>query len=208
MNATIRLLLLVAALPASAQTFVSPDQLEGFAAAADSARVTREKFSPAPVDPEPVRILRDRLVRNGEQVEMPGAIGNVYMRLGAPDAGGHYENLQINLVEIPAEYAEAPSENMVRRAVMTRYFSHLEATVESWSVNPKTGEGSLEVWVYRVGLGGTLQSVERRTAPVAAGAPVEAKADFVRMAPSDRGVQERWRALSKRLLTLGRSVVI
>lgn len=211
MNATLSLLVLALALPASAQTFVSPDQADGLEAAAKSARTLREKLTPAAVDPKPVKALTDRLFKDGEQVEMEQGIGNIYTRIGKPDAKGRFKNLQANLVEIPAELAEAPSDSMFRQAVMRRYFSHLEATSESWEVDPETGKGTVHVWVYRVGLEGRLLSVEHQIAPVEPGedgqaAPVEEKARSYRMSPSDPSVQRRWKRLTKELLTLGRVV--
>lgn len=211
MNATHSLLVLALALPASAQTFVSADQADGLAAAAKSARTLREKLTPAAVDPKPVKSLTDRLVKDGEQIEMEQGIGNIYTRVGRPDANGRFRNIQANLVEIPAELAEAPSDSMFRQAVMRRYFSHLEATSESWEVDPKTGKGTVHVWIYRVGLEGTLMSVVHQIAPVEPGAdgqagPVEEKARSYRLAPSDPSVQRRWKALSRELMTLGRVV--
>lgn len=211
MNATLSLLVLALALPASAQTFVSADQADGLAAAVKSARTLREKLTPAAVDPRPVKSLTDRLVKNGEQIEMEQGIGNIYTRVGKPDANGRFRNIQANLVEIPAELAEAPSGSMFRQAVMRRYFSHLEATSESWEVDPETGRGTVHVWTYRVGLEGTLMSVVHQIAPVEPGAdgqvgPVEEKARSYRLAPSDPSVQRRWKALTKELLTLGRVV--
>ena len=211
MNATLSLLVLALALPASAQTFVSADQADGLAAAARSARTLREKLTPAAVDPKPVRSLTDRLVKDGEQIEMEQGIGNIYTRVGKPDAQGRFKNIQANLVEIPAELAEVPSDSMFRQAVMRRYFSHLEATSESWEVDPKTGKGTVHVWIYRVGLEGTLMSVVHKIAPVEQGpdgqvGPIEEKARSYRLAPSDPSVQRRWKALSKELMTLGRVV--
>lgn len=211
MNATLSLLVLALALPAAAQTFVSADQADGLEAAAKSARTLREKLTPAAVDPKPVKALTDRLFKDGEQVEMEQGIGNIYTRIGRPDAKGRFKNLQANLVEIPAELAEAPSDSMFRQTVMRRYFSHLEATSESWEVDPETGKGTVHVWVYRVGLEGRLLSVEHQIAPVEPGedgqaAPVEEKARSYRMAPSDPSVQRRWKRLAKELLTLGRVV--
>jgi len=206
MNATLSLLVLALALPASAQTFVSPGQADDLAAAARSTRTLRDKLHP-----KPVKALTDRLVKDGEQVEMEEGIGNIYTRIGKPDANGRFKNLQANLVEIPAELAEAPSDSMFRQAVMRRYFSHLEATSESWEVDPKTGKGKVHVWIYRVGLEGRLMSVEHQIAPVEPDAdgqvsPVESKARSYRMAPSDPSVQRRWKALTKELMTLGRVV--
>lgn len=211
MNATLSLLVLVLAWPASAQTFVSPDQAAGLAAAARSARTLREKLTPAAVDPKPVKALTDRLFKDGEQVEMEQGIGNIYTRIGKPDAKGRFKNLQANLVEIPAELAEAPGDSMFRQAVMRRYFSHLEATSESWEVDRETGKGTVHVWVYRVGLEGRLLSVEHQIAPVEPGedgqvSPIEEKARSYRMSPSDPSVQRRWKRLTKELLTLGRVV--
>lgn len=211
MNAALSLLLLALALPASAQTFVTPEQADGIAAAAKSARAMREKLAPAAVDPKPVEALADRLFKDGEQVEMEEGIGNIYTRVGRPDAKGRFKNLQANLVEIPAELAEAPGDSMFRQAVMRRHFSHLEATSESWEVDPKTGKGKVHVWIYKVALEGRLMSVEHQIAPVEPGpdgeaAPVEAKARSCRMSPSDPSVQRRWKALAKELLTLGRVV--
>jgi hypothetical protein len=211
MNATLPLLVLALALPASAQTFVSADQADGLAAAAKSARTLREKLTPAAVDPKPVKSLTDRLVKDGEQIEMEQGIGNIYTRVGKPDAQGRFKNIQANLVEIPAELAEAPNDSMFRQAVMRRYFSHLEATSESWDVDPKTGKGTVHVWTYRVGLEGTLMSVVHQIAPVEPGpdgqvGPVEEKARSYRLAPSDPSVQRRWKSFSKELMTLGRVV--
>jgi hypothetical protein len=209
MNAT--LLILALALPASAQNFVSADQADDIAAASRSARTLGAKLRPAAVDPRPVKALTDRLVKDGEQVEMEQGIGNIYTRIGKPDANGRFKNLQANLVEIPAELAEAPKDSMFRQTVMRRYFSHLEATSESWEVDPKTGKGKVHVWIYRVGLEGALMSVEHQIAPVEPGAdgqaaPVEEKARSYRLSPSDPSVQRRWKALTKELLTLGRVV--
>ncbi len=211
MNITPALLVLALALPAAAQTFVSADQAEDFAAAGRSARTLREKLRPAAVDPAPVKSLTDRLVKDGEQVEMEEGIGNIYTRIGKPDANGRFKNLQANLVEIPAELAETPDDTMFRQAVLRRYFSHLEATSENWEVNPKTGKGTVHVWIYRVGLEGRLMSVEHQIAPVVPGEdgqafPVEAKARSYRLSPSDPSVQRRWKALTKELMTLGRVV--
>ncbi len=211
MNATLSLLVLALALPASAQTFVSAGQADDLASAARSTRSLREKLTPAPVDPKPVKALTDRLFKDGEQVEMEQGIGNIYTRIGRPDANGRFKNLQANLVEIPAELAEAPSDSMFRQAVMRRYFSHLEATSESWEVDPKTGRGKVHVWLYKVSLDGRLVSVEHQIAPVEPDAdgqvaPVESKARSYRMAPSDPSVQRRWKALTKELMTLGRVV--
>ena len=163
------------------------------------------------MDPKPVKALTDRLFKDGEQVEMEQGIGNIYTRIGRPDANGRFKNLQANLVEIPAELAEAPSDSMFRQAVMRRYFSHLEATSESWEVDPKTGRGKVHVWLYKVSLDGRLVSVEHQIAPVEPDAdgqvaPVESKARSYRMAPSDPSVQRRWKALTKELMTLGRVV--
>lgn len=213
MNATLSLLVLALALPASAQTFVSADQADGLAAAARSARTLRETLAPAPaaVDPKPVKALTDRLAKDGEQIEMEQGIANLYTRTGKPDARGRFRNIQANLVEIPAELSEAPGDSMFRQAVIRRYFSHLEATRESWEVDPKTGKGTVHVWTYRVGLEGVLMSVVHEIAPVEPGAdgqavPVEEKARSYRLSPSDPSVQRRWKELTKELLTLGRVV--
>ena len=211
MNATLSLLVLALAFPASAQTLVTARHADALATAARSTRSLREKLTPAPVDPKPVKALTDRLFKDGEQVEMEQGIGNIYTRIGRPDANGRFKNLQANLVEIPAELAEAPSDSMFRQAVMRRYFSHLEATSESWEVDPKTGRGKVHVWLYKVSLDGRLVSVEHQIAPVEPDAdgqvaPVESKARSYRMAPSDPSVQRRWKALTKELMTLGRVV--
>lgn len=211
MNPALFLLALLLAWPVSAQNFVTPDQADEIAATSKSAKSLSRKLAPAPVDPKPVKALTDRLVKSGEQVEMEQGLGNVFTRIGKPDANGRFKNLQANLVEIPAELAEAPSDSMFRQAVIRRYFSHLEATSESWEVSPKTGKGTVHVWIFRVGLEGKLLSVEHQMAPVTRGAdgqdaPVEAKARSYRLSPSDPSVQRRWKALSKELLTLGRVV--
>lgn len=210
MKPTLALLALALALPASAQ-LLSTEQSEGLAAASRSVRAMRDKLTPAAVDPKPVKALTDRLVRDGEQVEMEQGLGNVYTRIGRPDANGRFKNLQANLVEVPAELAEAPADSMFRQAVMRRYFSHLEATSESWEVDPKTGKGAVHVWIYKVALEGRLLSVEHQVAPVEPDAdgqasPVEGKARSYRMSPSDPSVQRRWKALTKELMTLGRVV--
>ncbi|MBI2387030.1 MAG: hypothetical protein HYV14_13640 [Elusimicrobia bacterium] len=211
MKAAFPLLALVLAVPAFAQDFVSSDHADGIAAAAKSARTLRDKLTPAPVDPRPVKALTDRLIKDGEQVEMEQGIGNIYTRVGRPDANGRFKSLQANLVEIPAELTETPDDSMFRQVVMRRYFSHLEATSESWEVDPKTGKGKVRVWIYKVSLDGRLMSVEHQIAPVEPGedgqaAPVEAKARSYRLSPSDPSVQRRWKAMTKELLTLGRVV--
>lgn len=211
MNVILAFVVLALALPVCAQTFVSADQADGLAAAARSARTLREKLMPATVDPKPVKTLTDRLVNDGEQIEMEQGSGNVYMRIGKPDARGRFKNVQVNLVEISAEFAQTPSDSMFRQAVLRRYFSHLEATSESWEVHPQTGKGTVHIWIYEVGLEGKLMSVEHQIAPVEPGSdgqavPVEQKARSYRLSPSDPSVQRRWKAFTKELLTLGRVV--
>ncbi len=211
MKAHLPLLALALAVPASAQIIVTADQVEAVQAAAARSRALSEKLRPAPVDPKPVQALFDKLSKEGEQIEMEEGIGNTLTRLGKPDANGRFKNLQANLVEIPAELAEAPNDSMFRQAVMRRYFSHLEATSESWEVDPKTGRGKVHVWVYRVGLDGKITSVEHQIAPVEPGAdgqasPVESKARSYRLSPSDPSVQRHWRRMTKELMTLGRLV--
>ena len=103
-------------------------------------------------------------------------------------------------MEIPAELAEAPSDSMFRQAVMRRYFSHLEATSESWEVNPRTGKGKVHAWIYRVALDGKLMSVEHQIAPVEPGedgqaSPIEEKARSYRLSPSDPSVLRRWKRM-------------
>ena len=211
MKSYLPLLLLALALPAAAQTFVTSDQADELDAATGRANSLRRKLMPSAVDPKPVKSLFDKLAKDGEQIEMEEGIGNTLTRLGKPDAKGRFKNLQANLVEIPAELAEAPSDSMFRQAVMRRYFSHLEATSESWEVNPRTGKGKVHVWIYRVALDGTLMSVEHQIAPVEPGedgqaSPIEEKARSYRLSPSDPSVQRRWKRMAKELLTLGRVV--
>lgn len=205
------LLALTLAASASAQSFVSPGDADDLSAATTRASSLRRRLIPASVDPAPVKSLFDKLAKDGEQIEMEEGIGNTLTRLGKPDAKGRFKNVQANLVEIPAELAEAPSDSMFRQAVMRRYFSHLEATSESWEVDPATGKGKIHVWIYRVGLEGKLMSVEHQIAPVETGpdglsSPVEAKVRSYRLAPSDPSVQRRWKNLTKELLALGRVV--
>lgn len=204
-------LALALAVPATAQIVVSVEQADAIEAATARARTLGEKLRPAAVDPKPVKALFDKLAKDGEQIEMEQGLGNTLTRLGKPDAKGRFKNVQANLVEIPAELAEAPSDSMFRQAVMRRYFSHLEATSESWEVDPDTGKGKVHVWIYRVSLDGVLRSVEHQIAPVAPDAdgqatPIEAKARSYRLSPSDPSVQRRWRRMTKELMTLGRLV--
>ncbi|MBI4060222.1 MAG: hypothetical protein HY403_02205 [Elusimicrobia bacterium] len=200
-------LALILAWSASAQTIVSADQAEGVAA----ARVAPERYAPAPVDPGPVRALVARLARDGERIEMEEGIGNIYTRMGAADASGRFRNLRVNLVEMPAELAEASRDDLPRQAVMRRSFLRLEATSESWEIDSRTGRGAVHVWIYQVGLEGRLLSVEHQIAPAETGTDgravhVEEKVRSYRLAPSDPAARRRWEALAKELLTLGRAI--
>ncbi|MEK7232234.1 MAG: hypothetical protein AAB268_00340 [Elusimicrobiota bacterium] len=211
MNATLPLLVLALALPASAQIFDSAVTVEGLAEGADCAHALREKFAPVDVDSEPVQLLARRLAKDGEQIEMEQRIGNIYVRIGKPDERGRLRKLQANLIEIPAETMEAPSDGLLLRAVMHRYFSHLEATSESWAVDSQTGRGTLHIWRYQVSLQGKLMSVEHIIAPLAPGpdgqvAPIEADVRSYRLAPSHTSAQLRWKALAKEMLSMGRLV--
>ena len=211
MNYYLPLLALAISMPVAAQSFVNSDQADEIEAATGHANSLRRKLMPAAVDPKPVKALFDTLAKEGEQIEMEEGLGNTLTRLGKPDARGRFKNLQANLVEIPAELAEAPSDSMFRQAVMRRYFSHLEATSESWEVNPRTGKGKVHVWIYRVALDGKLMSVEHQIAPVEPGedgqaSPIEEKARSYRLSPSDPSVLRRWKRMTKELLTLGRVV--
>ncbi|UPT75024.1 MAG: hypothetical protein M0D55_04740 [Elusimicrobiota bacterium] len=198
MRNALPLLALVLALPASAQ-FAGTDA-EELAAAARRAAAMREKLRPAAVERAPVEALFSKLADEGDQIEVENGIGNVLTRMGKPDAGGRFRNVQATLVEIPAEAAEEPSDSMMRHAVMRRYFSHLEASSESWSA------GRVDIWRWTVGLDGTLIAVEHQIVPVEGGEPVEAKLRAYRMSPSDPSVQRRWKSLSKELLTLGKLI--
>lgn len=206
MRHALPLLALILALPAAAQTFVDPTKLDEIDAALEKAAALRERLKPAKVDKEPVQALFEKLSKQGEQIEMEQGIGNVLTRLGTPDAGGRMRNVQATLVEVPAEAVE-PQDAMVNHAVMRRYFSHLEATSESWDVDAG-GDGRLDVWNWTVGLDGTLISVTHQIAPVKGGAPDEAKMRAYRMSPSDPSVQRRWKALTKDLLRLGKLIEV
>lgn len=211
MKAAIAVLVVALVSPASTADFVAPAQTGDLAAAEKAARTLREKFRPAAVDPRPVKILSDRLIEDGEQVETEQGTSYLYTRIGEPDARGPFKSLQANLIEIPAERVETPGDSMVHRAVMRGYFSHLEAMSESWEVQEKSATGQAHVWIYKVSLDGVLWSVEHRTAPLEPGvdgrpAPVEEKARSERLPPADPSVQRRWQALTKELLTLGRVV--
>lgn len=200
MRYALPLLAVLLAQAAPAQVFSGPEAGE-LAAAARRAAELREKLKPAKIDEAPVRALFEKLSKQGEQIELEQGIGNVLTRMGAPDARGRMRNLQATLVELP-EAAEEPGGSMVRRAVMRRYFSHLEAVSESWS------EDRLDVWEWTVGLDGTLISVTHQIAPVKDGAPDESRARAYRMSPSDPSVLRRWNALTKDLLKLGRVIEV
>ncbi|HAZ08890.1 MAG TPA: hypothetical protein DCZ01_10305 [Elusimicrobia bacterium] len=196
---------------ASAQDFVSKEQIYSVKDAAKSTLILRDLWMPlpAPVDPGPVKALFERLARDGERVEMEQAIGNAYTRQGRPDAHGRFQNLQAVLVEVPREFEDKSDDPIFHYAVMRRVFSHLEVTTENWNVDPVTGKGKLHVWSYRLSLDGDLLSVEHQIAPVEPGsdgkaAPIEAKARGYRRSPSDPSVQRRWKRLAEELLTLGR----
>jgi hypothetical protein len=196
MRIQLSLLALILALPASAQ-FAGTDA-EELAAAARRAAAQREKLRPAAVERTPVEALFSKLAEDGDRIEVENGIGNVLTRIGKPDASGRSRNVQATLVEIPAEAAEEPSDSMMRRAVMRRYFSHLEASSESWSA------GRVDIWRWTVGLDGVLIAVEHQIVPVKDGEPDESNVRGYRMSPSDPSVQRRWKALSKELLTLGK----
>ena len=194
---------------APAQDFVSKEQIDGVSDAAKSAQTLRDRWMPAPVDPEPIKALFSRLSRDGQQVEMEQAIGNAYTRQGRPDAHGRFKNLQAVLVEIPQEFKDSPDHPLVQYTVMRRLFSRLEVTSENWNVDPATGKGRLHVWIYLLSLDGDLLSVVHQIAPVEPGSdgrpsPIETKAQGYRRAPSNPSVQRRWKRLSEELLTLGR----
>lgn len=209
MKAIPALLALILALPAAAQV-VTADQSADAEAASARAAALRAKLKPAPVDPKAVDAIVEKLSKEGQQVVLEDrTIGNVLTMLAIPKEHGGIRNVQATLVELPAETVEGPAKSMYRYAVMRRYFAGLSATSEDWDVDPKTGKGTLHIWVYTVALSGTLMSVEHQTAPVEPGPDgmsraVEEKARSYRMAPSDPSVQRRWKALTKEMAFLGR----
>lgn len=179
--------------------------------AMEAARAESAKMAPAPVDPKPVSELFERLAKDGAQIETQDGTQDAYQRFGFPDKRGNRQNLQVGVVETggPAQAADESGDSMFRDLVMRRYFTSLEAQSEDWSVG-KDGTGRVDIWHYSVSLDGKLVGVEHNVVPLGKGPdgalqPVYAQAKISRMSPSDKSVQKRWKALTKKLLQLGRT---
>lgn len=194
---------------ASAQVTVTAEQSEALDASAATTKSWKERLTPASVDPKAVRSLSDKLMKDGQQLQMQdGTIANS-MAVGFTKKDG-LRNVTASLIELPAEAVE-PQQGMVRFAVLRRYFSSLNASTEDWKVDPKTGKGMVHVWIFTVSLDGKLTAVIHQLSPVAPGAdgtvaPVEGKAREYRMAPSDPSVLRRWNRLTKDMVWAGRVV--
>jgi|GEM_PF-2720653 len=205
---------LLAAVSASAQSADQPSQAlpDAMADALQAARAVSAKMAPAPVDPKPVAELFERLANDGAQVETQYGTEQAYERLGIPDSRGRSQKLHVGVVETGGPAAEAEDgtgDSMYRDLVLRRYFASLEAQSEDWSVG-KDGSGKIDVWHYSVSLDGRLIGVEHDVVPLALGpdgksAPDPAHARVTRVSPSDKAVQKRWKALTKKLLQLGRT---
>lgn len=204
---------LLLAVSASAQVQLTPEQADSLAATQRKAKTLAERLRPAPVDKDTVSALWSKLSKEGDQVAMDEGIGNVLTRFGRPDASGRFKHIQANLIELPAELVEGQDDSMFRQAVMRRYFSHMVATSEAWSVDEKKATGRVDVWVWQISLDGKLIAVEHQIVPLEPGidgqlAPNELKGRSYMMSPSDPSVQRRWKAFSKELLLLGRTIEV
>jgi len=204
---------LLAAVSASAQSADPSDVLPGaMGDALEAARAAGAKMAPAPVDPKPVAELFERLAKDGEQIQTEDGTEDAYQRFAIPDKSGSRLNLRVGVVETGAPAAESEDgtgDSMYRDLVMRRYFTSLEAQSEEWSVG-KDGSGKIDLWHFSVSLDGRLISVEHDVVPLALGpdgksAPDSAHTQVTRVSPSDKAVQKRWKALTKKLLLLGRT---
>jgi hypothetical protein len=204
---------LAAAVPVSAQQSGAPLDLlpDAMRRAMDAAAAERQKLEPAPVDPKPVAALFDRLAQDGSQVETTDGTEDAYDRFGIYDKNGRKQNLHVGVVETgdPEAQPDPSGQPVFQDLVMRRYFNSLQAQSEDWSA-AKDGSGRVDLWHYTVSLDGLLLSVEHVVIPLKAGpdgkpAPDAAAARSYRMPPSDKSVQARWKALTKKLLTLGRT---
>lgn len=196
----------LAAVPASSQVFFDASEV---ARVRDGALSLNERLAPAAVDPDPVSRLFDRLIKDGEAVESEVGMQDMYRRFGKFDAEGKMRNIQVGVVELP-DPADAEDAPMARHAVYRRYFSHLMARNEDFSVK-RDGHGRVDAWDWTVSLDGRLLSVTHTILPLAPDAGgrvriVEEKVRAYRMSPSDPAVQRRWRRVVKDLLSLGRTV--
>lgn len=205
---------LLAAAPAYAQVAAPPLYAAAVGDAAASARALAAKRTPAPVDPKPVQILFDRLSQDGERLETRDGVEDAYRRLGAADARGRLENLQVGVVEAgdPDAAMDASGAPQIRDLVMRRAYSSLQAQSEAWTMNPD-GTGRIDIWHYSVSLDGWLVSVVHDEIPLKPGpggapSPQTSQAHAYRLSPSDPAVQARWKELARKLLTLGRLTAV
>jgi hypothetical protein len=210
---------LLAAAPASAQVAVGKplDALPpAMGAAIDAARAQgapQESLAPAAVDPKPVATLFERLAKDGEQLQTQEGTQDAFTRLSNLDKNGRAQNLQVGVVETDGPAApDADGQPTYQDLVLRRYFTSLQAQSEDWTV-AKDGSGRVDTWHYSVSLDGVLTSVEHDVIPLKRGADGVARPDYsasrgFRMSPSSKAVQARWKALTKKLLLLGRATPV
>jgi hypothetical protein len=207
---------LAAAAPALAQSApASPDSLpDALLRALEGVQTSKARTAPAAVDPQPVAALFERLAKDGEQIATVDGTEDAYQRDGAPDRSGRRQDLQVGVVELPdpADADDGTGAPRVRDLVLRRVFSTLEAESRDWTVK-KDGSGRLDLWHFTVSLDGYLLAVEHDAVPVKAGADGKPQPQIPQMrvetpAPSDPKVLARWKALSQKLLTLGRTTAI
>jgi hypothetical protein len=206
---------LVCAVSASAQVSGSPDNGFGDAfSALKSFQAQNAKLAPAPVDPKPVAELYDRLAKDGDRVEMTDGVQKfveyVYDLTGSPDKQGRFQNLHVAIE--PSDPDAASRGQPVQDLVLRSAYSALEAQSEDWTVG-KDGSGHGEIWHFIVSADGRLLRVDRLTVPLKPGPDGKPSFELSKqvstlLSPSDKSVQNRWKALVKKLLTLGPKVEI
>jgi hypothetical protein len=208
---------LAAAVPASAafEGDIDPADVAAAARAARGhARDVARRLAAAAVSPAPVWALVSRMAKDGRS---SGAAGDE-LRLTlegetAPDAAGRHRRVEAYLVEIPAEQAEDLGGPGADPLEQRRYFNRIEATGAGWSVDPATGEGSVDEWHFTVAPNGVLLAADYTTVPVARAAsgvpaPVPERMRSYRLPPSDAAVRRVWESLAHELLALPAAVPV
>jgi hypothetical protein len=211
------LLLAAAAARAAAQTAAPAPSVElpdALAQALSGVQDSKARVVPAKVDPKPVAALFDRLAKDGEQIETAYGTQDAYSRDGQIDKHGRAQDLQVGVVELPdpSDADDGSGGPRYRNLVIRRVFSTLEAESKEWSFK-KDGTGRVDVWHFTVSLDGYLLSVTHDRIPMAVGPGGEPqilveKTTTESPAPSSRSVLRRWKALTKKLLTLGRATTV
>lgn len=197
MRTTLALALLLAAIPAAAQTVAPPqtapteqetrEKLEAFKKQREE---TQKKLAPAAVEKEPVAKLFERLAKDGqyERTEGDRSIGVRLIEVDTPEPEGDIRNL-----------------------LYTRTFSHMEASEQVISADEK-GEAKADIYVYVIGLDGSLLKV-MRSQLVILGQTAEGeivvdkkRSRTLILPPAD--MKARWKKLSKEILKLGKTIEV